>query len=51
MTTRDIDRGAYPHFFLKEISESAVSIKRTLRGKYRILTRDKSLQQVVFNLG
>ena len=51
MTTRDIDRGAYPHFFLKEISESAVSIKRTLRGKYRILTRDKSLPQVVFNLG
>jgi glucosamine--fructose-6-phosphate aminotransferase (isomerizing) len=51
MTTRDINRGAYPHFFLKEISESAISIKRTLRGKYRILTRDKSLPQVVFNLG
>jgi glucosamine--fructose-6-phosphate aminotransferase (isomerizing) len=51
MTTRDIDRGAYPHFFLKEISESAVSIKRTLRGKYRILTGDKSLPQVIFNLG
>ena len=47
ITTRDIDRGSYPHFFLKEISESALSIKRTLRGKYRISTND----QVTFNLG
>ena len=51
ITTRDIDRGDYPHFFLKEISESAVSIKRTLRGKYRIVTKDNSLEQVIFNLG
>ncbi len=51
MTTRDIDRGAYPHFFLKEIFESVVSIRKTLRGKYRILTSDKSLPQVIFNLG
>jgi glucosamine--fructose-6-phosphate aminotransferase (isomerizing) len=32
ITTRDIDRGDYPHFFLKEISESSLSVKRTLRG-------------------
>jgi len=51
ITTRDIDRGNYPHFFLKEISESAVSIKRTLRGKYRIVTDKNSSQQVIFNLG
>jgi len=51
ITTRDIDRGDYPHFFLKEISESAVSIKRTLRGKYRIATKNNSLSQVIFNLG
>jgi glucosamine--fructose-6-phosphate aminotransferase (isomerizing) len=51
ITTRDIDRGDYPHFFLKEISESAVSIKRTLRGKYRIATQNNSLPQVIFNLG
>ena len=51
ITTRDIDRGNYPHFFLKEISESAMSIKRTLRGKYRLETRDNSLPQVTFNLG
>jgi len=51
ITTRDIDRGDYPHFFLKEISESAVSIKRTLRGKYRIVNKDNYLPQVIFNLG
>ena len=51
ITTRDIDRGNHPHFFLKEISESAVSIKRTLRGKYRLATNDNSMPQVIFNLG
>ena len=51
ITTRDIDRGDHPHFFLKEISESATSIKRTLRGKYRLDNRDNSLPQVTFNLG
>jgi glutamine---fructose-6-phosphate transaminase (isomerizing) len=47
ITTRDIDRSSYPHYFLKEISESALSIKRTLRGKYRISADD----QVALNLG
>jgi glucosamine--fructose-6-phosphate aminotransferase (isomerizing) len=47
ITTRDIDRGAFPHFFLKEISESALSVKKTLRGKYRITAK----KEVIFNLG
>jgi len=51
ITTRDIDRGDYPHFFLKEISESAVSIRKTLRGKYRIVTDNNSSPRVIFNLG
>ena len=51
ITTQDIDRGDYPHFFLKEISESAVSIKKTLRGKYRVTTGKNSSPQVTFNLG
>ena len=51
ITTRDIDRSDYPHFFLKEISESALSIKRTLRGKYRIIASGQSAPQVIFNLG
>ena len=49
ITTRDIDRGDYPHFFLKEISESAVSIRKTLRGKYRIATDNNSSPRVIFN--
>jgi glucosamine--fructose-6-phosphate aminotransferase (isomerizing) len=33
ITTRDIDRGDFPHFLLKEISESPDSFRKTLRGK------------------
>ncbi len=33
ITTRDIDRGEYPHFLLKEISEAPASVRKTLRGK------------------
>ncbi len=33
ITTRDIDRGDYPHFLLKEISEAPSSFRKTLRGK------------------
>ena len=50
ITTRDIDRGDYPHYFLKEITESALSVRKTLRGKYRI-ERDGSTERAVFNLG
>jgi glucosamine--fructose-6-phosphate aminotransferase (isomerizing) len=33
ITTRDIDRSAFPHFLLKEISEAPGSFRKTLRGK------------------
>jgi glucosamine--fructose-6-phosphate aminotransferase (isomerizing) len=33
ITTRDIDRGTAPHFLLKEIVESPVSFRKTLRGR------------------
>jgi glucosamine--fructose-6-phosphate aminotransferase (isomerizing) len=33
ITTRDIDRGGFPHFLLKEISEAPGSFRKTLRGK------------------
>ena len=33
ITTRDVDRGNFPHFLLKEISESPRSFRKTLRGK------------------
>ncbi|MEM8621201.1 MAG: glucosamine-6-phosphate synthase, partial [Actinomycetota bacterium] len=33
VTTRDIDRGSAPHYLLKEITESPMSLAKTLRGK------------------
>jgi len=33
VTTRDIDRGSYKHFLLKEIEEAPQSFRKTLRGK------------------
>ncbi|MDE0803979.1 MAG: SIS domain-containing protein [Acidimicrobiales bacterium] len=33
ITTRDIDRGEFPHFLLKEVTESPVSFRKTLRGR------------------
>ncbi len=41
ITTRDIDRGAFPHFLLKEISEAPASFRKTLRGK--VVERDGRL--------
>ncbi len=38
VTTRDIDRGAFPHFLLKEISEAPASFRKTLRAK--LIERD-----------
>jgi glutamine---fructose-6-phosphate transaminase (isomerizing) len=33
ITTRDVDRGAFPHFLLKEITEAPRSFRKTLQGK------------------
>ena len=41
VTTRDIDRGTYPHFLLKEITEAPTSFRKTLRGK--LIERDGAL--------
>jgi glutamine---fructose-6-phosphate transaminase (isomerizing) len=46
ITTRDIDRGDFPHYLLKEITESPASFRKTLRGK--LVERDGRL---VVNLG
>jgi glucosamine--fructose-6-phosphate aminotransferase (isomerizing) len=34
ITTRDINRGPHEHFLLKEISESPLSVEKTLQGKF-----------------
>ncbi|MHC4778635.1 MAG: SIS domain-containing protein, partial [Planctomycetota bacterium] len=36
ITTRDIHRGEYEHYFLKEISEAPLSMEKTIRGKYAL---------------
>lgn len=36
LTSRDIDRQGYPHYFLKEISESPLSVERTLQNRWRV---------------
>ncbi|MGI8757967.1 MAG: SIS domain-containing protein [Acidimicrobiales bacterium] len=33
VTTRDIDRGRFPHYLLKELSEAPRSLARTIRGR------------------
>ncbi|HEX2052527.1 MAG TPA: SIS domain-containing protein [Actinomycetota bacterium] len=41
ITTRDIDRGGFKHFLLKEITEAPASFRKTLRG--RIVAREGGL--------
>ncbi|MBF0230435.1 MAG: SIS domain-containing protein [Desulfamplus sp.] len=36
ITSRDIDRQNFPHYFLKEISESPLSVTKTLQNKWKI---------------
>lgn len=36
LTSRDIDRQGYPHYFLKEISESPLSVERTLQNRWKL---------------
>ncbi len=35
ITSRDIDRQNFPHYFLKEISESPTSVEKTLENKFK----------------
>ncbi len=36
ITSRDIDRQHFSHYFLKEITESPVSVERTIRNRWKI---------------
>ncbi|MBF0573734.1 MAG: SIS domain-containing protein, partial [Desulfamplus sp.] len=36
ITSRDIDRQNFPHYFLKEISESPLSVIKTLQNKWKV---------------
>jgi len=37
LTSRDIDRQHFNHYFLKEISESPVSVRKTLENRWKII--------------
>jgi len=50
ITTRDIDRGLHSHYFLKEIGESVLSVRKTLLGKY-LIKKDKDGETAIFSLG
>ncbi|MFW5636903.1 MAG: SIS domain-containing protein [Thermodesulfobacteriota bacterium] len=41
LTTRDIDRQNFPHYFLKEISEAPESVEKTLQNRWRIVDEEK----------
>ncbi len=46
ITTRDIDRQQFPHYFLKEISESPASVEKTLRGRWKINDAKEGLYEI-----
>ena len=46
ITSRDIDRQDFPHYFLKEISEAPHSVEKTLRNRWKI-KEDKIRRYVI----
>jgi glucosamine--fructose-6-phosphate aminotransferase (isomerizing) len=42
ITSRDIDRQQFPHYFLKEISESPASVEKTIQNRWKIENREKN---------
>jgi glutamine---fructose-6-phosphate transaminase (isomerizing) len=50
ITSRDIDRQGFPHYFLKEISESPQSVEKTLQGRWRINPEAGGLLEITLPL-
>jgi glucosamine--fructose-6-phosphate aminotransferase (isomerizing) len=50
ITTRDIDRQGFFHYFLKEINQAPESVYKTIRGKASVVKKNGE-RQVLFNLG
>jgi glucosamine--fructose-6-phosphate aminotransferase (isomerizing) len=46
LTSRDINRQDYPHYFLKEISEAPDSVAKTLYNRWKIKGRDSKLWSI-----
>lgn len=49
ITTRDIDRQQFPHYFLKEISESPASVEKTLLGRWKINPANHGLMEIALD--
>ena len=49
ITSRDIDRQNYPHYFLKEISESPDSVEKTLQNRWKIKDANNSQYAIVLD--
>ncbi|MGD2187280.1 MAG: SIS domain-containing protein [Desulfobacterales bacterium] len=49
ITSRDIDRQNFPHYFLKEISESPASVAKTLQNRWKIKEDRQSQYTIVLD--
>jgi glucosamine--fructose-6-phosphate aminotransferase (isomerizing) len=49
ITTRDVDRQNFDHFFLKEIFESPSSVAKTIQGRWKLTNLEKNTKKVVFD--
>ncbi|MBC2742050.1 MAG: SIS domain-containing protein [Desulfosarcina sp.] len=47
ITSRDIDRQDFPHYFLKEISEAPLSVERTLLNRWKIVDNGDGQHYVI----
>lgn len=49
ITSRDVDRQNFKHFFLKEIFEAPSSVRKTIQGRWEICDTEKNLKKVSFD--
>ncbi|MEJ2638971.1 MAG: SIS domain-containing protein, partial [Desulfosarcinaceae bacterium] len=49
ITSRDIDRQNFPHYFLKEISESPRSVEMTLQNRWKLDPEDEERQVIALD--
>ncbi len=49
ITSRDVDRQGFPHYFLKEISEAPRSIENTLHNSWKINSHDPNTCEVLLD--
>ncbi len=49
ITSRDIDRQNFPHYFLKEISEAPVSVEKTIQNRWKIKPGEKDRYVIALN--